>query len=119
MINFKECVNDLLRVFYNKDSLMAKTDPLLNQRANSVKDFYKGYPYIIRWGPDKDKQWVKLAAINDWCQKNCKGKFTTHIHRVVYDEWNGGWTFNGIGGADYCFWAFEYSEDAVMFSLVC
>lgn len=121
MVNFAECINDLMRIFYNRKFPLAKDDTGLSKNAQSIKDYYKGYPYIVRWDYDKTWKNANLDAASFWCQENCVGKFTTHIHRVTQTSLFGTeneWRFDDIAGTDYCFWAFEKEEDAIMFSLV-
>lgn len=121
MASLKECITDLARIFYNRKFSLATDDPLVNQKAKSVKDFYSGYPHIVRWEIGKEWHNANLDAASVWCNENCKGKFTTHIHRVTQTSLFGTeneWRFDDVAGTDYCFWAFEYGEDAVMFSLV-
>lgn len=112
----KDCIRDLMKVLHNSEP-SRKIDSGINFRANSVSDYYKGYPFVSRWEYGTNRNYESIAEAQIWCDENCKGKYTNHIHRVIFDQWNGGWIFNNIGGLDYCFWAFENEEDAVMFSL--
>ena len=118
MVSLKECVVDLLRIFYNRKFPLSKDDPGLEHGAYSVRSYYRGYPHVVRWETDKTWKKANLDAATFWCKENCKGKFTIHIHRVRFDHDYDGWVFDEMGGTDYCFFAFEFGEDAVMFSLV-
>ena len=121
MANFKDCVTELAKLFYNRRFPVTGSDSLLKRNAKSVKGFYKGYPYIVQWENGKEWRNSNMDAAIVWCQENCKGNFTTHIHRVTKTSSFGTeneWIFDEIGGTDYCFWAFIDESDAVMFSLV-
>jgi len=114
-MSIKSSIDDLIRTFYNR-----RSDSTLDKRiyhdATTVKDFYIGYPHVIRWDNTVDNyQNAERAKI--WCRENCVGLYTTHIHRVYINKWTNEWEFNEIGSGDYCFWAFEKEEDAVMFAL--
>jgi hypothetical protein len=113
---FSQVIDSLIKVTHNNRELN-KVDTRIHQNASTVKDFYFGYNHIIHWNytAARWEHFVSDTAMK-WCQDHCTGSFACHVHRVIYDEWNG-WVMNEIGGSDELFWAFENEQDAIMFSL--
>ena len=98
-------------------------DPDRNTRANRIKDYYHGYPYIVAFESSQGDPWTRYpswiqaySAIQEWCQQNCQDKFRSDIHRAMRDYWDN-WVLNDIGGSDALFFAFKDVNDAFMFKL--
>ena len=98
-------------------------DPDRNTRANRIKDYYHGYPYIVAFESSQGDPWDRYptwidaySAIEKWCKENCEDKWRTDIHRVIKDYW-GNSELNDIGGNDALFFAFKNQEDCFMFKL--
>lgn len=108
-------------------------DPLVNQRAHTVNEFYKGYNYVVAienrsnyaykllydYGPGGYK--YGAHEMLEWCEENCKGKFRMDMKRVGrFATWPGNaeWCITDIGAdGDYWFYAFTDDEDAMWFRL--
>ena len=117
-MSLKQSVRDIIRNFHNTNSEAdSKYVPALNRRASRIKSYYENFPFVVVWDNDSYQKYVsESGAALEWCGANCVGKYTTHIHRVIKDEWDE-WVFNELGGSDLCFWAFTDGQDALMFSL--
>jgi hypothetical protein len=100
-------------------------DPDRNLRATRIKDYYRGYPYIVVFESSRGDPWTRYPswvegykALSRWCQKNCKDKFRSDIHRVIRAPSTGNeWELNDIGGGDALFFVFKSQEDCFMFTL--
>lgn len=104
-----------------------RNDPRIRHNANTVKDFYCGYPYIfaIDWKCYKNEYWKQFTdkhkgfgELNQWC-KDHNMEFRSDIHRVSSSPSanNYHYVFDEIGGGDCMFFAFEKSEDYSWFAL--
>lgn len=96
-------------------------DPLRNERATYVKDYYHGYPYWHCYQSSRCEPFTRYPtwiaaydAIRGWCESNCQGRWRHDILRAekIYDEWQ----LNEMGG-DALFFAFENERDFTMFVL--
>ena len=85
-------------------------DPDVCVYAPRVRDYYRGYPYVIACD----------ISMYDWCNKNCTDRFRTDIHRVTKSRYiTGDWDFDEMGGYDTLFYAFKQEQDFIMFCLCC
>lgn len=96
-------------------------DPGINRRANRVKDFYLGYPYVYCFTDHNHPIYYLDLAFNGmfeptkWCNENCTDKFRFDFHRVL--STSNGWEINEIGGGDYIFFACKNPKDYTLFLL--
>jgi hypothetical protein len=126
----------LKKMGWTEEAYKKQTDILCNKRADRISYFYHGYNHIhvfesTRQSPfvDYDTWLDAYAGINEWCTKNCQGRWREDIHRVVKQtglkqvgdstEWieEPEWFINEIGGGDALFYAFEDSKDYMLFCL--
>lgn len=101
-------------------------DPDFNRMASRVKDMFHGYPFVLQctsssfyqitadYGPGG--MICTYDEAFDWAHKNLSDKFKPAFLRVLQD-WNGDWTVNEIGGADYIFIGFKNEQDYLWFKL--
>lgn len=105
-----------------------KYDFDINKKADTIKDFYIGYPYVYIF-KDTSKEvftkhydWIDgYKELEDWCQNNCVAKFRSDIHTVHVQtnlDFDGNieveYFFNGLGH-DYLFFAFKNDTDYIWF----
>lgn len=100
-----------------------RNDPAVGYLARWAHTYYHGYKYIWPypheaptftangWSPEKAGQMAM------WCERNCQGKWRNDWHRGFWDH-QGNFEFNGIGGSDFLFFAFNDSKDFMTFRLV-
>lgn len=100
-----------------------RNDPDVGYLARWAHTYYHGYKYIWpypheaptftanEWSPEKAGQMAM------WCERNCQGKWRNDWHRGFWDH-QGNFEFNGIGGSDFLFFAFNDSKDFMTFRLV-
>lgn len=99
-------------------------DPDYNPRGQTVRDQLFGYPYIYKvdynklpvrfnplFGPIK-----QCEEMLNWCDKNCRKKYRTHLERVIMDH-EGQYLPNGSEGTGELFFAFKDERDYLMFVL--
>lgn len=108
-----------------------KFDSLINPYADTIKNYYKGYQYYYVFYSTQDSPWhifgdwlEGLTVVNEWCEKNCQGKWRFDIHRVLRQTGIGlddttevTWFFNELGGRDRLFFAFTDHKDLMLFTL--
>lgn len=99
-------------------------DPNINKRATRIKDFYAKYPYVYCFENHKHEVYYWDIAIDgmyrldQWCQKNCKGKYRFDFHRAMNAPATANqWEINELGGGDYIFVAFQEQRDYNWFIL--
>ena len=97
-------------------------DPRISVKACSVKDYYVGYPFVVKCPYDSkigklfnNHYFTYQDTIDQWMQGNNVRNYRTDIHRVIYH--NGCDVFNEIGGTDHLYAAFTNEQDAIWFSL--
>lgn len=83
----------------------------IDVRANTVRGYFKGYPFlcIAKYVDDPHH-------IVDWCSNNAT-EWNYRTFRVSPSRYSCDWDFDELGGGDLSFWAFTDEEDAVMFAL--
>lgn len=99
-------------------------DPDYYAPGYTVRDQLCGYPYIAivpyqHLDCNVDPMWGPLwsgCTVDNWCKKNCRGKYRWHWERVIQDH-AGQYLPNGIGGTDELFFAFKNERDYIMFLL--
>lgn len=107
-------------------------DPDVQQRANTLKEFYKGFNYIVVF-ENYDHHAYKVIVdygpggifygthdIIAWCKEHCTDKFRQDCRRMYQSnqQWNNNeWILNEIGGDDYFTFAFKSEQDAMWFKL--
>jgi len=113
-----------------------RNDPGILYRASTVKDYYRGYPFvhcferrehhayqsIYDHGPGDFRDGIH--EIKEWCDQYCQGKFRIECHRVIKGDGLGldgsvsdEWWFNEIAGGDYYFAAFKDARDLTWFMM--
>ncbi len=105
-------------------SYLRWNDPDFNVRANRMCDQFHGYPHVVvvpyKYLEFKvDPMWGEVyygTQVNDWCSKNCRGKYRWQWERVSMDHW-GQYVADGIGGIDEFFVGFKDERDYFMFIL--
>ena len=103
-------------------------DPDVQQYANCLDDFYKGYPYIYAV-KDYGHYAYKLLAdygpggviygyneMSDWLDEKIRLNYRVDIHRVWINQW-GKAELNDIGGSDIIYFAFKREQDFTYFLL--
>ena len=119
MMVWGRSVNDLMKNIFNDSS--AKELPKVCRKAETVRGWYCGYPYIIRWEPSDEIKQFRLYEHLDgaikWCKENCNGEYTTNVFRVTEFEDSSNWGFDEFSGYDLCFFAFTDERDLLMFTL--
>ncbi len=110
--------------FYSKESYERHTDPDIRYCTSTVEQFYHGYSYYFPFNPEGLRDYGmpgvlpyndQIDMMQDWCRSNCKGKWRADWHRGFFTEY--GFEFNGIGGGDIYFFAFQDEQDSIMFRL--
>lgn len=98
-------------------------DPLVNYRASTIDNYYRGYRHVHAITDSKHYAYKRVSRstygiddIFEWCEWNSRGEWRQDWHRVVKDS-NGKWVANEIGGGDTPFFAFTDSRDATLFVL--
>jgi hypothetical protein len=98
-------------------------DTDINWRADEIKHFYHGYPYVYCFEDSLSiiyKYDLYLSGpqvVCDWAESNMKHKYRFDFHRVCnksLDDSNS-WIRNEIGGRDLIFAAFKNKKDYTMF----
>jgi hypothetical protein len=99
-------------------------DPGINRRANIVKDFYHGYPYVYCFTDHRhliyywDLGYDGTFELRKWCEGNCTDKYRFDFHRVLKtSSTSNEWAINEIGGGDYIFFACKNPKDYTLFLL--
>lgn len=104
-------------------------DPDVNYRANEVKLYYDGYPYVYQFDRnhqvyDWDIWYNGYGVLSEWAADNCSGKVRFDALRVLPQQGislDGSsetvWFINELGGGDYIYVAFKNSRDYTMFLL--
>jgi len=101
-------------------------------RANRVKDYYPGYPFIVKCMNFESKiyqHWAECVTrvdskfydiVNEWAKQHCEGKHRIDFHSVSRRANYGS---NEEDDMDYCFGreyiygAFTSEKDAMFFAL--
>lgn len=111
----------LKRMGWTEEQYQQYNDPLRNERADRVADYYHGYPYWHPFESSRIEPFTRYAtwmdayqAIKEWCESNCKGRWRHDILRA--EKHCSEWKINELGG-DALFFAFENERDYVMFCL--
>lgn len=111
--------------FYSKASYERWIDPDISIYASDISSFYHGYPYTFPleseglrdYGLSGPLPYSDLAdEMKKWCEENCRGKWRNDWHRGFWNP-QGNYEFNGIGGGDMMFFAFQDEQDSIMFRL--
>lgn len=76
--------------------------------------FYKGYPHLVWFDP---LEFDSIQPMQIWCEQNCKSKWRNEWIRGYLNHL-GDFRFDGIGGEDRMYFAFQDSEEATAFILV-
>lgn len=103
-------------------------DPSIFRRADTVRQFYSGYPYLHCFTDHIQDMvyigdWYQgMGIVRQWATENCKGKFRCDLHSMTMTDGKApptldGWKFDYCFGGDFCFFAFELEEDAIWFKL--
>jgi hypothetical protein len=103
-------------------------DKRVNNYAQTIREFYHGYPYVIkcstsseiykmfsnysRIGHDMDQF---TSILENWLAENCIGERRHDYHRTMLHQ--GEECMDELGGGDHLFMAFMEEQDAIMFSL--
>ena len=102
-------------------------DPDVNRYANHLEHFYKGYPYLYAC-PNPNHYAYELLYdygpvyrygfhdIDDWCEEKIRWNYRTDHHRVWQNR-DGKYELNDIGGSDIIFYAFKNEKDFTHFLL--
>ena len=106
------------------ESYLRYNDPDYYAPGRTVQDQLRGYPYITvlpyqHLDCNVDPMWGPLWSgytVEDWCKKNCRGKYRWHWERVIQDH-AGQYLPNGIGGTDELFFGFKDYEDYITFKM--
>jgi hypothetical protein len=85
--------------------------------ARTIQQYYYNSKNIVElsYGQNSDPH-DRLENANSWCKRNCSGLYDSCWQRGWFNS-NGEFEINGIGGFDHIFFAFEKSQDAIMFKL--
>ena len=104
--------------FSTYDNYILYTDPAICLRANTVDQFYHGYPFIAI--PEYS---YPYTAVIEWCTNNCKSQWRNDWHRVdcLFDIKGRILSvdpqINELGGVDIMFFAFKSLNDYNWFLL--
>lgn len=94
-----------------------KYDPGVNVYANTVKELYHGYKYLVIFEQSSDlmfdnKSWNQgLATILDWCEEKCKSRWRHDFLRVYTQH---GIDVNGDAHLEY--FINDLANDALFFA---
>ena len=103
-------------------------DDDVDRYASHLEHFYKGYPYIYvcpnpnhyayellyDYGPGGYR--YGFQEIDDWCDEKIRWNYRCDMHRV-WQNLDGTYELNDIGGSDIIFYAFKREQDFTHFLL--
>lgn len=96
----------------------------INYRASTVDDYFKNFKHIIE--VDYEKVYTfngwndsVVESLDEYCYPNRElgDNLVINIFRVIYNNWDGRYHLNDIGGTDKVFAATNNSTDAILIAL--
>jgi len=118
--------SDNISAHYRKKERESNPSPSVNNRASTIRDYYKDHPFIVDLdSPTRHTSGPTIQImreVEEWCKSSCEEDCQVGLHRVLPHKFKfdsrQDWIFSDTAaGQDRIFVAFKNEKDYLLFNL--